>query len=290
MIPKELFKKIRQIEIRTKGLVNNVFGGEYHSRFKGQGIEFAEVRPYQVGDDVRSIDWNVSARMGDPYVKLYDEEREQTVMLAVDISGSENFGSATKLKREIAAEICAIVAFSAIKNSDKVGLLLFSDQIELFVPPGKGRRHVLRLIRDLYAHQPRSTGTNIAAAINHLHRVLSRRSIVMIASDFMDTDFEKPLRALSQKHDTVVVHLIDPREETLPNVGLIELTDAESGETVVVDTGSRRVREALADEADRKQRELTARFRKNQIDRLVVRTDESYLEPLVDFFRVRSKA
>ncbi len=290
MIPKELFRKIRQIEIRTKGLVNNVFGGEYHSRFKGQGIEFAEVRPYQVGDDVRNIDWNVSARMGDTYVKMYEEEREQTVMLAVDISGSENFGSATLMKREVAAEICAIVAFSAIKNSDKVGLLLFSDRVELFVPPGKGKRHVLRLIRDLYAHEAESTGTDIAAALNHLHRVLSRRSIVLIASDFMDKDFEKPLRALSKKHDTVVVQMVDPREESLPNIGLIELTDAESGETIVVDTGNRRTRELIAERAFEQQAELAARFRRNQIDRLIVRTDESYLEPLVDFFRVRSKA
>jgi uncharacterized protein (DUF58 family) len=290
MIPKELFKKIRQIEIRTKGLVNNVFGGEYHSRFKGQGIEFAEVRPYQVGDDVRNIDWNVSARMGETYVKMYDEEREQTVMLAVDISGSEDFGTDTKMKREVAAEICAIVAFSAIKNSDKVGLLLFSDQVELFVPPGKGKRHVLRLIRDLYAHEAKSTGTDIAAAMNHLHRVLNRRSIVLIASDFMDSGFEKPLRALAKKHDTVVVQMIDPKEESLPNVGLIELTDAESGETIVVDTSNRRTRELISERSRELQAELDARFRRNQIDRLIVRTDESYLEPLVDFFRVRSNA
>lgn len=290
MIPKELFKKIRQIEIRTKGLVNNVFGGEYHSRFKGQGIEFAEVRPYQVGDDVRAIDWNVSARMGETFVKMFDEEREQTVMLAVDISGSEDFGTSDKMKREIAAEICAIVAFSAIKNSDKVGLVLFSDQIELFVPPGKGKRHVLRIIRDLYAHEAGSTGTNIANALNHLHRVLSRRSIVLIASDFMDSGFEKALKSLSRKHDTIVVQLVDPREESLPNVGIVELTDAESGQTIVVDTASRKTREWIEGIARESQRRLDAEFRRNQIDRIVVRTDENYLEPLVNFFRVRGKA
>ncbi|MDX1741755.1 MAG: DUF58 domain-containing protein, partial [Rhodothermales bacterium] len=180
MIPKELFKKIRQIEIRTKGLVNSVFGGEYHSAFKGQGIEFSEVRPYQIGDDIRSIDWNVSARTGETYVKIFEEEREQTVMLAVDISGSSSFGSEGKFKREIAAEICAIVAFSAIQNNDKVGLLLFSDQIELFVPPKKGKRHVLRLIRDLFAHERRSTGTSVAVALERLIHVLRRHSIILL--------------------------------------------------------------------------------------------------------------
>jgi uncharacterized protein (DUF58 family) len=289
MIPKELFRKIRQIEIRTRGLVNNVFGGEYHSRFKGQGIEFSEVRPYQVGDDIRSIDWNVSARTGETYVKIFEEEREQTVMLAVDISGSGDFGSVQKFKREIAAEICAIVAFSAIKNNDKVGLLLFSNQVELFVPPGKGQRNVLRLIRDLFAHQPLSKGTNIALAVDHLHRVLRRRSIVLLISDLLDSGYEKPLRALARKHDTVVVHLIDPREESVPAVGLLELTDAESGETVIVDTSSHKVRQWLSDRAIERHAEIESLFRMNQIDRITIRTEEGYLEPLINFFRVRSR-
>ncbi len=290
MIPKELFKKIRQIEIRTKGLVNSVFGGEYHSAFKGQGIEFSEVRPYQIGDDIRSIDWNVSARTGDTYVKIFEEEREQTVMLAVDISGSSSFGSEGKFKREIAAEICAIVAFSAIQNNDKVGLLLFSDEVELFVPPKKGRRHVLRLIRDLFAHERRSTGTSISVALEHMIHVLRRHSVVLLLSDFFDSGFEKPMRALAQRHDLVAVHLQDNRESDLPAVGLIELTDAESGETVVVDGGSSRVRRAFADRAARRQRELDDLFRRIQLDRVLIRTDQSYIDPLIEFFRRRNRS
>jgi uncharacterized protein (DUF58 family) len=290
MIPKELFQKIRQIEIRTKGLVNSVFGGEYHSAFKGQGMEFSEVRPYQIGDDIRSIDWNVSARTGETYVKIFEEEREQTVMLAVDISGSSNFGSQGKFKREIAAEICAIVAFSAIQNSDKVGLLLFSDEIELFVPPKKGKRHVLRLIRDLFAHKQRSTDTSISTALEHLIHVLRRHSVILLMSDFFDTAFEKPMRALAQRHDLVAVHLQDAREQELPPVGLIELTDAESGRTTVLDAGSRRVRLAFAEKAAQRQSDLDALFRRLQLDRVLIRTDESYVDPLIAFFRHRNRA
>ncbi len=290
MIPKELFKKIRKLEIRTRGLVNNVFGGEYHSRFKGQGMEFAEVRPYHIGDDIRSIDWNVSARTGETYVKVFEEEREQTVMLAVDISGSEDFGSSSKFKREIAAEICAIVAFSAIKNNDKVGLLLFSDEVELFVPPEKGRRHALRIIRDLYAHEANSRGTSLGVAFGHLLHVLRRRSIVLVISDFLDSGFEKPMKALARRHDTVIVQLIDPREESIPAIGLVELTDAETGETVVVDTSSDRVREWVSDAAFARHAELDELFRRNRVDRVAIRTDESYLEPLVEFFRRRTRA
>jgi uncharacterized protein (DUF58 family) len=290
MIPKELLKKIRKLEIRTRGLVNNVFGGEYHSRFKGQGMEFAEVRPYQIGDDIRSIDWNVSARTGETYVKVFEEEREQTVMLAVDISGSEDFGTADKFKREIAAEICAIVAFSAIKNNDKVGLLLFSDEIELFVPPEKGRRHALRIVRDLYAHEAKSRGTSLSAAFGHLIHVLRRRSVVLVISDFIDSGFEKPMKALARKHDTVIVQLIDPREESVPPVGLVELTDAETGETIVVDTSSNHVRQWISDQAFARQAELDELFRRNRVDRVAIHTDQSYLEPLVEFFRRRTRS
>ena len=251
MIPKELFKKIRRIEIRTKGLVNNVFGGEYHSAFKGRGIEFSEVRPYQIGDDIRSIDWNVTARTGETFVKIFEEEREQTLVLVVDISGSEDFGSQNKFKREIAAEICAILGFSAIKNNDKVGLLLYSDQVELFVPPKKGRRHVLRLIRDLFAHAPLSQGTRLAVALNHVLHVLHRRSIVLIVSDFFDADFEKPLRMVAKRHDTVAIHLQDRREQELPSIGLVDLTDPETGETLLLDTRSRHARQAFAEHAQR---------------------------------------
>jgi uncharacterized protein (DUF58 family) len=290
LIPKELFKKIRQIEIRTKGLVNNIMGGEYHSAFKGQGMEFAEVRPYQIGDDIRSIDWNVSARTGEAYVKIFEEEREQTMMLVVDVSGSEDFGSRGKFKREIAAEICAIVAFSAIKNGDKVGLVLFSDKVELFVPPKKGRRHVLRLIRDLFVYEPTSSGTNLSVALNHVLHVLHRRSIVLVISDFFDEAFERPLRAVRQRHDTVAVHLQDPREEELPPVGLIDLTDAETGETIVIDTYSRQARKAYASHAYQARQEAERLFRRVRVDRVVIRTDESYVEPLIRFFRKRNKA
>lgn len=289
MIPKELFKKIRKLEIRTKGLVSNIFGGEYQSAFKGQGMEFAEVRPYQYGDDIRSIDWNVSARYDDTFVKIFEEEREQTLLLVVDISGSGDFGSSYKFKREIAAEICAIVAFSAILNNDKVGLLLFSDHVELFVPPKKGRRHVLRLIRDLFAHERTSTQTNLSVALNHVVHVLNRRSIVLLVSDFMDDEFEAPLRAVARRHDTVAVHLLDPREIELPEVGLLELTDAETDENIVVDTSSELVRTAFATRARSRIDLVEEVLFRSRVDRIPIHTDKGYIEPLIRFFRYRNK-
>jgi uncharacterized protein (DUF58 family) len=287
LIPKELFKKIRRIEITTKGLVEDIFGGEYHSAFKGRGIEFSEVRPYQIGDDIRFIDWNVSARSGDTYVKVFEEEREQTLMLAVDISGSGDFGTSSQFKRELAAEICAVIAFSAIQNNDKVGLMLFSDEVELLVPPKKGRKHVLRVIRDLFAHEPRSRGTNLSNALEHVLHLLRRRSIVIVISDFLDSDFEKPLRAVRQRHDTIAIRLNDRREESLPPLGLLELTDGETGQTRIIDTGSRRVREAFAREAKLRTAELDEMFKRLQLDAIHIRTDESYIDPLVRFFQSR---
>lgn len=289
MIPKELFKTIRKLEIRTRGLVSNIFGGEYHSAFKGQGIEFAEVRPYQFGDDIRSIDWNVSARYEETFVKVFEEEREQTVMLIVDVSGSGDYASQGKFKREMAAEICAVVAFSAIQNNDKVGLLLFSDQVEEFVPPKKGRRHVLRLIRDLFAHESVSQKTDLSVALNHALHVLNRRSIVLVLSDFQTEGYETALRAVSRRHDTVAIHLMDPTEEALPNVGLLEVTDPETGKTHVIDTGARGQRSAYADAADRFRSETEALLRRVRVDRIAVRTDEGYVEPLVQFFRRRNR-
>ncbi|MEM8485877.1 MAG: DUF58 domain-containing protein [Bacteroidota bacterium] len=286
---KELFKKIRKIEIRTKGLVEDVFGGEYHTAFKGQGMEFAEVRPYQFGDDIRSIDWNVTARMGETYIKKFEEEREQTLMLVVDISGSESFGSRYKFKREIAAEISAIIAFSAIKNNDKVGLLLFSDQVELFVPPKKGRRHVLRLIRDLYAHEQQSYGTNISEALNRIIHVLKRRSIVLLVSDFFDEAYEKPLRLVASRHDTIGVFLHDPREQDLPAVGLVDLTDAETGETITLDTRHLKTRQAYTADATTHRTRTAELLRRSRVDQVFVQTDESYVEPLIQFFRRRNK-
>lgn len=290
MIPRELFAKIRRIEIRTKGLVNNVFGGEYHSAFKGRGIEFSEVRPYQIGDDIRSIDWNVTARTGEAFIKVFEEEREQTLLLAVDISGSGNFGSQDKFKREIAAEICAIIGFSAIKNNDKVGLLLFSDQVELFVPPRSGRRHVLRLIRDLFAHDPQSARTSLEAALDHILNVMRRRSIVLLVSDFLDQDFERPLRMVSRRHDTVAVHLQDVREFELPALGLVQLVDPESGSGLLVDAGSDAARSAYAQAASSHNDYLQSLFRRASVDSVAIRCGEDYVEPLARFFRARSQA
>ncbi|HYE95323.1 MAG TPA: DUF58 domain-containing protein [Rubricoccaceae bacterium] len=296
MIPRELFKKIRRVEVRTKGLVENLFGGEYHSAFRGRGIEFAEVRPYQVGDDVRAIDWNVTARTGEPYVKLFEEEREQTLLLVVDVSGSEDFGSHGAVKRDLAAEVCALLAFSALRNNDKVGLLLFTDRVERFVPPKKGRRHALRLVRDLFAHRPAHRGTRLGSALDHARRVLRRRAIVVVVSDFLDAQlltgaftFEQPLRALAQKHDVVAVRLLDERETALPPVGLLALTDAETGRPVLVDTSSPRVREAFADRAAVRERSLHAALRRARVDTVTVRTGEDYAVPLAAFFRRRNR-
>jgi uncharacterized protein (DUF58 family) len=290
MIPKHLFQKIRRLEIRIRGVVENVFGGEYQSAFKGRGIEFAEVRPYQVGDDIRNIDWNVSARMDETYVKVYEEEREQTVMLAVDVSGSEDFGSGEKPKREVAAEACAVMAFAAIQNGDKVGLILFSDQIESFIPPKKGRRHVLRCIRELFTVEPASRGTDLKAALKYLLRILRRRSIVLCVSDFFDDGYAPMLRAVSKRHDTVAVEVVDPREENLPEVGLLDLTDAETGETVTVDTRSEPSRRAYEEAARRRRAETEALFRRLQVGHVPIRTDADYVEPIVEFFRRRNRA
>ena len=290
MIPRELFAKIRRIEIRTKGLVNNVFGGEYHSAFKGRGIEFSEVRPYQIGDDIRSIDWNVTARTGEVFIKVFEEEREQTLLLAVDISGSGDFGSQDKFKREIAAEICAILGFSAIKNNDKVGLLLFSDQVELFVPPRSGRRHVLRLIRDLFAHVPRSAGTSLQVALDHILNVMRRRSIVLLVSDFLDQDFERPLRMVSRRHDTVAIHLQDKREFSLPSLGLVQLVDPESHRSLLIDAGSPTARDAFAKAAGAQSSYLKTLFRRANVDSVAIRCGDDYVEPLARFFRARAQA
>ena len=289
MIPDELFDKIRRLEIRARGVVESVFQGEYQSAFKGRGIEFAEVRLYQVGDDIRNIDWNVSARMDETYVKVYEEEREQTVMLCVDVSGSENFGSQGKLKREVAAEICAVIAFSAIQNNDTVGLLLFSDKVERFVRPGSGRRHVLRCIRELFTTEPESMGTDIGGALRRVLRILQRRSILVLVSDFFDTDYDSILQAAAQRHDTIGIELQDPREEELPPVGLVDLTDAETGETVTVDARDPAVREAVAAAARARREQTQDLLRRAGVGHVVVRTDADYVEPLIVFFRRRAR-
>ena len=289
MIPKELAKKIRFIQIHTSRAVNDVLAGEYHSVFKGRGMEFDEVREYAPGDDIRTIDWNVTARTGSPYVKRFVEERELTVMFLVDLSASGSFGTREKLKNEVAAELCALLAFSAIKNNDKVGLIVFTDQIELYIPPKKGVSHVLRVIRDLLNFEPSRSRTDVAQALDFLGRVTHRRAVVFLVSDFQASGYEKRLRIAARRHDLIAVSLTDPREAKLPAAGLIELEDAESGERVVVDSGSAAVRrryEALARERADK---LTSSLRSMGIDQIPVVTGEDYVRDLVKFFRVRER-
>ena len=288
MNTKEILKKIRRIEISTNRLVNNIFAGEYESVFKGRGMEFDEVREYQPGDEIRTIDWNVTARMGQPYIKKYVEERELVMMLLVDTSGSADFGTHQQTKAEIAAEISALLAFSAIKNSDKVGLICFTDDVELFVPPRKGIKHVLRVVREILYFAPQQRGTNISAALEYVDRVIRRKSVVFLISDFRDRGYEKRLQVTSKRHDLITITLQDMREETLPNVGLIELEDAETGEVIVLDTRDSKAREMYrrlnlsVAEARRKF------FQSNKIDNIEIRTEQSYVEPLIRFFRQRA--
>jgi len=286
MISKEIFRKVRQLEIRTKGLVNNLFGGEYHSAFKGRGMVFSEVREYQYGDDIRQIDWNVTARAGDPFIKIFEEEREQTLMLIVDISPSGIFGSRLK-KSDLITEMCAVLAFSAIKNGDKVGLILFSDQIEKVVLPKKGRLHVLRLIRELYTTKAVGRGTDINIPLNFINRLLKRKAIVILASDFMAPEFEKSIKITNKKHDLIAVSVSDPLEDDLPDMGIVSLTDAETGQRRLIDTSSKAVRKSY--KARRLERLANRRdqFRKLQIDAVDVHTNTSYVQPLMAFFKRR---
>lgn len=291
MIPKELTKKIRYIQIYTSKAVNDVLAGEYHSVFKGQGMEFDEVRAYQPGDDIKTIDWNVTARTGLPYVKRYVEEREITVFFLVDLSASGFFGSLDKLKNEIAAEFCALLAFSAIKNNDKVGLIVFTDIIELFIPPAKGTSHVLRLIRELLFFGPGKkrvrAGTDIALALDYLGRVLHKRGVVFLVSDFLDQDFEKTLGVLARRHDLIAVTVADPRECALPDVGLMEIQDAETGAQVLVDTGDKEVRRRYEELAREKNDKLASLFKGTGVDHIELFTDRDYVLDLVKFFRKR---
>ncbi len=289
MIPKEVLKKVRQIEIRTNREVTDVLGGQYHSVFKGRGMEFEEVREYMPGDEVRSIDWNVTARFGHPFVKKFKEERELTVMLVVDVSASGQFGSIRQTKNELAAELAAVLAFSAIRNNDKVGLIMFTDQIEKFVAPKKGRRHVLRVIREILAFQPQGRGTDIALALDYLNGVQRKRAVCFLLSDFQDTDFEKKLRVTSQHHDLVALSIRDPREEQLPSVGLLELRDAETGARALVDTFDPSARETFATKSRVWQESLRARLRSAGVDHVEIRTDTDYMLPLIKFFRLRER-
>ncbi len=289
MLPKEIIKKIRRIEIHTKRLVNDLFSGEYHSTFKGQGMEFEEVRQYEPGDDIRLIDWNVTARTGYPHIKKFKEERELSVVLLVDASSSGQFGTRERFKSEAAAELCALLAFSAIKNNDKVGLIIFTDRIEKFVPPQKGRGHVLRLIREVLYFTPVGTKTDIGSALEFFSKVIKRKSVVFLVSDFMSSGFEKPLQIASNKHDIVAMKITDPRETKFANVGLLELEDAETGEIFMVDTSSRQFRKEFAAQAEEDITRLKKDFQRINLDFINIQTDQSYILPLINFFKNRGK-
>jgi len=289
MLTKELLKQVRQIEIRTKGLVNQVFSGEYHSVFKGRGMEFSEVREYQFGDDIRNIDWNVTARFGHPYIKVFEEERELTVILMVDLSGSLMFGSVSKTKQRIAAELTAILAFSALKNNDKVGLILFTDNIEKFVPPRKGRKHVLRIIREVLSFEPEGKATNLKGALEYMNNTIKKKSIAFLLSDFMDEGYEKILRIVGRKHDLIGIVLDDRREKEIPNIGLVKLADAETGAERWIDTSSKRVRSQMISDRKEKEKMRNSIFTRSGLDRIEVTTSSNYIQPLVQFFRRREK-
>jgi uncharacterized protein (DUF58 family) len=289
MLTREQLKAVRKIQIRTSHLVTDLFAGQYHSVFKGRGMEFAEVRLYQPGDEIRTIDWNVTARTGVPHVKRYSEERELTVMLLVDASASTVFGSRRQLKSALAAELGALFAFSAITNNDKVGLLIFTDRIELALPPRKGTHHVLRVIREVLSLRPGGRGTDIAAALEHLARVTKRRCVVFVVSDFHDPGCRQALRIAARRHDEIAVVLEDPREAALPAVGLVELEEAETGARYVVDTGSARVREAFARQAAAARQARDRMLRAADVDTIVVDTERPYTEALLRFFRMRER-
>src|SRR4051812_20650509 len=280
MIPKEVLKKVHQIEIRTTGIVNSVLAGAYSSSFKGQGMEFAEVREYVPGDEIRSIDWNVTARHGTPFIKKFTEERELTVLLVVDASSSGEFGSQKEMKGEVMATLSALLAFSAIKNNDRVGLLIFTSKVEKFIPPQKGKKHVLRVIRELLYHEPEERGTDLAAALEQVNRLLKRRAVVFLVSDFATGDFQKPMRLLQQRHDAVAITVVDPRERDLPDVGFLELEDAETGEIVLVDTGSAEFRETFRKEVQAESSHLRRLFRRTGTDFVEVLIRSNYEETI----------
>ena len=289
MIPKELAKKIRYLEIYTSKAVNDILAGEYGSVFKGRGMEFDEVREYAPGDDIRTIDWNVTARTGHPYVKRFVEERELTIMFLVDLSASGTFGSIERTKNETAAELCALLSFSAVKNNDKVGLIVFTDTIEMFIPPQKGVAHVLRLIRELLYFRPRKARTDIVAALDYLGRVTHKRCVAFLISDFECEEFDRPLRVLGKRHDLIAVSVTDPREMQMVDIGLIELEDAETGERVLIDTGSAAVRKEYAQLGRSRSDRLHSLFRSVNIDHVEIMTGRDYVKDLVKFFRGRER-
>ena len=287
MEAQELFKKVRKIEIKTRGLSRQIFSGEYHSVFKGRGMAFSEVREYQFGDDIRNIDWNVTARFNHPFVKIFEEERELTVMLLIDVSGSNHFGTHHQLKKELITEIAAVLSFSAIQNNDKVGVIFFSDQIEKFIPPKKGSSHILRIIRELIEFEPENTATDISEALRYLTNVIKKRATAFLISDFMGEGFEKAVQIANHKHDLIALRVTDAREMSIPDAGLVQMVDAETGEKRWIDTGNSRVRRQLSYWAQQKSRELDTLFSRLGVDMVKVYTGEDYIKPLMKLFRKR---
>ena len=284
---KDLLKKVRKIEIKTRGLSNHLFSGEYHSAFKGRGMAFSEVREYQIGDEIRTIDWNVTARFNAPYVKVFEEERELTVMLLMDVSGSENFGTQNQHKQDLATELCAVLAFSAIQNNDKVGVIFFSDKIEKFIPPKKGRSHILMIIRELIAFQPENKGTNVAEALKYFTSVIKKKCTAFVISDFITPEFENELKIANKKHDIIALKLYDKHEEEFPNLGLIPVKDEESGHIMWVNTGDKAVRDAFKWDAVKRNAALQDAFRRSGVDYTTIGTHESYVKPLMTLFKKR---
>jgi len=287
MDTKDLLKKVRKIEIKSRGLSNQIFSGEYQSAFKGRGMAFSEVREYQVGDEIRTIDWNVTARFNHPYVKVFDEEREMTVMLLVDVSGSKNFGTQVQLKQELATELCAVLSFSAIQNNDKVGVLFFSDKVEKFIPPKKGRSHILMIIRELINFQPQNKGTNVAEGLRYFTSAIKKRCTAFLISDFMSGPFENELKIANRKHDLVALRLYDIHEEEIPNLGLIPIKDEETGQVEWINTADKEVRIAFKAAALERNDKLEEQFRKSGVDFTKIGTHESYIKPLMTLFKKR---
>ena len=285
----EILKKIRKLEIRTRHFAETAFAGQYHSVFKGRGMNFEDVREYQPGDEIRAIDWNVTARMGSAFVKKFTEERELTVMLVVDVSASGNFGSTTQSKRELAAEVACLLAFSAIRNNDKVGLLLFTDRVELFIPPKKGRSHTLRIIREILFFEPDGRGTDPGLALDYLNRIVSRRAVVFFISDFQAPDFSRALAVSGRRHDFIAIQIKDERERSLPNVGIITLEDAETGEQIEINTADRKTRTVFTDVVTEFETELSRTLRRNNVDTITLQTGKDYLPPLRSFFKQRER-
>ncbi|MGC6491025.1 MAG: DUF58 domain-containing protein [Flavobacteriales bacterium] len=284
----DLLKKVRKIELKTKGLSNHIFAGEYHTAFKGRGMAFSEVREYQPGDDIRTIDWNVTARFNTPYIKVFEEERELTVMLIIDLSGSKNFGSQNKMKQELVTELAAVLAFSAIQNNDKIGVIFFSNKVEKFIPPKKGKSHILRIIRELIVFEPENSETDIAVALQYFNNVIKKRAVCFVISDFMDQGFDAPLKIANKKHDVIAVRINDLRESELPNVGLIQLKDAESGILKWVDTSNKNTRESYHRNYKESINRTEQLFKNSGVDSIELRTDLDYIKPLIRFFKKRN--